>query len=137
MKRPSLVRRKLSISAVVLLLGAAFIGTARGQAEEEGAACHDKGGTLDIVDCLGKLTMRWDKQLNTAYQIAMKGVDPSATISLRAAERAWLEYRKQRCYYLGAGPGTIGQIIAADCFYKMTRARAEELTDDDKVLSPE
>ena len=136
MERLGLTGHGLSTSATVLLLGIALAGPAWGQADKESVACHNKDSTVDIEDCLGKLTAQWDKQLNAAYQAAMKGADPSATTPLRAAERAWLEYRKQRCYYLGAGPGTIGRVVAADCFYEMTRARAEELMNDAKGLGP-
>ncbi len=98
------------------------------------AACHQQQSTLDIVACLGKLTAQWDKRLNAAYQTALKSVDPSGVPALRAAERAWLDYRKQRCSYLGAGPGTIGQVVGSDCFLRMTRARAGELEQDSKGL---
>jgi uncharacterized protein YecT (DUF1311 family) len=97
-------------------------------------ACHNQLSTLDIVDCLDKLTAQWDKRLNAVYQKALKSVDPSGVPALRAAERAWLEYRKQRCSYLSAGPGTIGQVVGSDCFLRMTRARAEELEQDSKGL---
>jgi uncharacterized protein YecT (DUF1311 family) len=97
-------------------------------------ACHNQQSTLDIVNCLDKLTAQSDKRLNAAYQKGLKSVDASAVPMLRAAERAWLEYRKQRCSYLSAGPGTIGQVIGSDCFLRMTRARAAELEQDSKGL---
>ncbi len=85
---------------------------------------------MEIVDCLGKLTDQWDKRLNAAYQAALKNADPAAVAPLRASERAWLEYRKQRCFYMSAGEGTIMRILAADCFFQMTKSRSEELTND-------
>ncbi len=97
-------------------------------------ACHEKESTSDIVDCLDRLTAQWDKQLNASYQLALKSADPAGVTPLRAAERAWLEYRKQRCYYRGAGEGTIMRVLAADCFVRMTKARAEELAEDAKGL---
>ena len=135
MKRLGAGGRGLSTSAVVLL-GIVLARPAWGQADKEREACHARDSTVDIEDCLATLTAQWDRKLNAAYQAAMKGADPSATTPLRAAERAWLEYRKQRCYYLGAGPGTIGRVVAADCFYEMTRSRAKELATDAQGLGP-
>jgi uncharacterized protein YecT (DUF1311 family) len=106
----------------------------RAQDDKAIAACHNQQSTLAIVDCLDKLTAQWDKRLNAVYQKALKSVDPSGVPALRAAERAWLEYRKQRCSYLSAGPGTIGQVVGSDCFLRMTRARADELEQDSKGL---
>jgi uncharacterized protein YecT (DUF1311 family) len=100
-------------------------------------ACHSKESTVDIVDCLSKLAAVADKHLNIAYQKTLKSVDPSGVTSLRAAERAWLEYRKQRCYYLSAGPGTIGQVVGSDCLLRMTMQRADELDSDSKGLGPQ
>jgi uncharacterized protein YecT (DUF1311 family) len=136
MDRPALARLGRPVPAFVLLLSTLLAAPAQGQADQEGVVCHGKESTLEIVDCLDDLTAQWDKQLNAAYRTAMKDADPSATTPLRAAERAWLEYRKQRCYYLGAGPGTIARIIASDCFYLMTKARAQELTVDAKGIGP-
>jgi uncharacterized protein YecT (DUF1311 family) len=99
-------------------------------------ACHNLPSTPDIVECLDKVNAQWDKRLNAAYQRALKSVDPAGVPALRAAERAWVEYRKQRCSYLSSGPGTIVRVIGADCFVRMTKARAVELEEDAKGLGP-
>jgi uncharacterized protein YecT (DUF1311 family) len=114
------------------------IATSAAWAQDDKAieGCHNLQSTPDIVDCLDKVNAQWDKRLNTAYQKALKSVDPAGVPALRAAERAWLEYRKQRCSYLSAGPGTIGRVIGADCFVMMTKARAMELEEDGKGLGP-
>jgi uncharacterized protein YecT (DUF1311 family) len=91
---------------------------------------------MDIVDCLDKLTVVADKRLNVAYQKARKNINPSGLEALKKAELAWLEYRKQRCYYISAGPGTIGQITGADCLLRMMMQRADELESDSKGLGP-
>ena len=123
-------------SLTALLLG--LLPTRAVWAQDNGAieACHNKVSTTEIVGCLDGLTAQWDKRLNAAYRVAIKGADPNAVEPLRASERAWLEYRKQRCYYLGAGPGTIGQVVASDCFLRMTKARAAELAEDAKGMRP-
>lgn len=90
---------------------------------------------MAIVDCLDKQYHEEDRRLNVAYQKALKAVDPAGVPALRAAERAWLEYRKQRCAYVAAGEGTITQILGADCMMSMTKARADELEGDSQGLA--
>lgn len=117
-----------------ILVGTSAASWARD--DEAIEACHNLQSTIDIVGCLGKVKAQWDKRLNAAYQRASKSVDPAGVPALRGAERAWLEYHKQRCSYLSVVPGTIGQVIGADCFTKMTKARALELEEDSKGLGP-
>jgi uncharacterized protein YecT (DUF1311 family) len=98
-------------------------------------ACHNKQSTLEIVDCLETVGKLADKHLNAAYQKALKGIDPAGIPALRASERAWLQYRTQRCAYLTAGGGTIMQVVGADCMVQMTKARADELDGDSQGLA--
>jgi uncharacterized protein YecT (DUF1311 family) len=120
------------------VLAVCIVTSVASWAQDDGAieVCHNLQSTVDIVDCLSKVNTQWDKRLNTAYQKALKSVDPAGVPALRAAERAWLEYRKQRCSYLSEVPGTIGRVIGADCFVGMTRTRALELEEDAKGLGP-
>lgn len=120
--------------APIFVMGILISTASWAQDEKAIEACHNLQSTVDIVGCLDKLTAQWDRRLNAGYQKALKSVDPSGVPALRAAERAWLEYRKQRCSYLSAGPGTIGQVVGSDCFLRMTRARAVELEQDSKGL---
>ncbi len=122
------------LAASVFVTGILVSIASSAQDDEVIQACHNLQSTLSIVDCLDKLTAQWDQRLNASYQKALKSVDPAGVPALRAAERAWLEYRKQRCSYLSAGPGTIGQVIGSDCFLRMTKARAEELGQDSRGL---
>jgi uncharacterized protein YecT (DUF1311 family) len=126
--------RQRTLPATVFTVGIVISTGSWAQDDKAITACHDRQSTMDIVGCLDRLTAQWDKRLNAAYQTALKSVDPAGVPALRAAERAWLEYRKQRCSYLSAGPGTIGQVVGSDCFLRMTRARAEELAQDSKGL---
>lgn len=124
--------KEVAIIAVTLSLGLSRLGHAQTQAALDG--CHNKASTMSIVECLDGLTKQADRRLNAGYQKALKSVDPSGVPALRAAERAWLEYRKQRCSYVSAGSGTIVQILGADCMAQMTKARADELEQDSKGL---
>ena len=103
--------------------------------DQQIAACHQLS-TADMSDCFDKLVKFWDGRLNAAYQKTLKTLDPSGVPQLRAAERAWLDYRKNRCGYLAAGLGTIGAVVGGDCMVRMTKARALELEEDSKGLGP-
>jgi uncharacterized protein YecT (DUF1311 family) len=129
------MRVAVRLAPPLALVASVLLGRAAGaqdQADTMIDACHGKESTMDIVDCLGKLAGQWDRRLNAAYQAALKKADPAAVAPLRASERAWLEYRKQRCDYIyaNAGGGTITQVLGADCNLRMVKARTDELTSD-------
>ncbi len=85
--------------------------------------------TPEIVDCINEKTAYWDKRLNVAYAEALKAAEPKQREQLRKAQRLWVQYRDANCTYYFMGEGTIARIEAADCTYRMTRARAEELAN--------
>lgn len=122
-----------TVASFIVILSLCTQAAAQQQAEID--ACHQKGSTADIVGCLVQLATVADKHLNAAYQQALKGVDPAGVPALRASERAWLEYRNQRCAALSAGDGTIMRIVASDCTVQMTKDRALELERDSKGLA--
>lgn len=89
-----------------------------------------EGSTVDMMECLAGKAELWDKQLNTAYQAALKAAaSPNQRAQLRAAQRLWVQYRDANCLYWALGEGTIARLQAVDCTYRMTRSRAEELGD--------
>jgi uncharacterized protein YecT (DUF1311 family) len=85
------------------------------------------GSTYEMVQCLMAKAAPWDKRLNAAYQTALKDAQPKQREQLRTAQRLWVQYRDANCLYWRLGEGTIASIEAADCMYRMTRTRAEEL----------
>ena len=115
------------VVAAAVLLGAAVVAWAdnKDKAKEAEPSCD--GGTSDIVACLAKATEPWDKRLNKAYQEALKDAQPEQREHLRKAQRLWVQYRDANCHYYALGEGSIARIDAADCEYRMTRSRAEEL----------
>jgi uncharacterized protein YecT (DUF1311 family) len=100
-------------------------------AEDSAAeACHQKGTTVAIMECLNGLTAQWDKRLNTGYQAALKASESAVRKDgLVRAERAWLAFRTANCGWYDAQEGTIRLIAGADCMLDMTKARATELED--------
>ncbi len=86
-----------------------------------------KGSTVDIEQCVGKLTKAWDQRLNAAYQKLIKN-NPKG-YKLRIAQRLWVQFRNANCRYYGAGEGTIRRLEFAECMRSSTAHRALELED--------
>ncbi len=112
------------IVTAAALVGAAATVFAQPAAEPE-PGCD--GSTVEMVECFADRTAAWDKRLNSAYQDALKNAPPKQRDQLRTAQRLWVQYRDANCLYWALGEGTIARIEAADCQYRLTRTRAEEL----------
>lgn len=83
--------------------------------------------TYEMVDCLNAKAAQWDKRMGIAYQQTLKALAGKQRDQLRAAQRLWIQYRDANCLYYFMGEGTIARVEAADCTYRMTKSRAEEL----------
>jgi uncharacterized protein YecT (DUF1311 family) len=83
--------------------------------------------TVEMVECFNTKTEQWDKRLNLAYQKVLKNAQGKQRDQLRTAQRQWVQYRDANCLYWDLGQGTIARIEFADCMFRMTRTRAEEL----------
>ncbi|MDI3468488.1 MAG: hypothetical protein OJF62_000551 [Pseudolabrys sp.] len=110
--------------AAAALLGAAVSAHAGAQGDP-GDTCGVS--TPEIVACLNKQAEHWDRELNAAYQAALKDAAPRQREQLRTAQRLWIQYRDANCMYYALGEGTIALINAASCTLEMTKARANEL----------
>jgi uncharacterized protein YecT (DUF1311 family) len=97
--------------------------TAMASADE----CSRDQTTQDIVECIDRQTRAWDKKLNEAYQAQMQAQQGAQRTRLLKAERLWIQYRDANCGFYAGGEGSISRIQAADCLFKMTRGRAQEL----------
>ena len=86
-----------------------------------------KGSTVDIEQCVGRLTKAWDQRLNAAYQKIIKG--NRNAYKMRIAQRLWVQFRNANCRYYGAGEGTIRRLEFAECMRSATAHRALELED--------
>lgn len=115
--------------AVFAALCATALGADRWVPDND--ACNQQPNTIAIVDCLGQRINLWDGRLNGAWRAATTMLqDPASKPSadaLRAAQRAWLNYRFLNCGYYAHDTGTIRQIEVAMCMRDMTQARAIEL----------
>jgi uncharacterized protein YecT (DUF1311 family) len=110
--------------AAAAVIAAAAIAFAQDKTEPE-KGCD--GSTYEMVECLAAKATQWDKRLNAAYQKLLKLVEGKQRDQLRAAQRLWVQYRDTNCLYWALGEGTIARIESADCNYRMTKERAEEL----------
>jgi len=115
------MRRQLPFIFALLAVFPAFAGDQKEPEQECGVS------TVEMVECLNAKTQPWDKRLNTAYRKVLKSAEPKQREQLRKAQRLWVQYRDANCLYWDLGEGTIARIEAADCMYRMTRSRAEEL----------
>jgi uncharacterized protein YecT (DUF1311 family) len=119
------VLARVTILAAAVLIGAAVDALAAEPEKECGAS------TLEMVDCLNARTAQWDKRLNSAYQNALKDAEMKQREQLRKAQRLWVQYRDANCLYYDLGEGSIARIEAAECLYRMTEQRAQELEGSD------
>jgi uncharacterized protein YecT (DUF1311 family) len=89
--------------------------------------CSRNRTTQDIVECTDRQTRAWDKKLNAAYQAQMQAQEGEQRTRLLNAQRLWIQYRDANCGFYAAADGSLSRIQAADCMFKMTRGRAQEL----------
>lgn len=114
---------RLTLLAAFLLLP---LSSAADMYDEEYQTCSD-GSTVEIVECVGKLTAKWDGFLNDSYRDLKKRLNDEQVHAITVAQRLWIAYRDANCTFYGTGEGTITQIQAAACMRAMTKRRACEL----------
>lgn len=84
--------------------------------------------TLDMLDCGGRETERWDGRLNRAYQARMNSLNDRQRGALKRAQKAWIVFRDADCAaYQDEEWGTISKIDASQCILRRTVERALEL----------
>jgi uncharacterized protein YecT (DUF1311 family) len=60
---------------------------------------QEPGGysTAGMIDCNTREWAVWDERLNRAYNSALKGAERKLAMALRGTQRAWLQWREQKC----------------------------------------
>lgn len=94
--------------------------------DEEYQTCNQLP-TVELVECVGKLTKKWDDYLNESYRALKQRLDDEQEDALTVAQRLWLAYRDANCSFYGTGQGTITRVESAACMRAMTKSRACEL----------
>lgn len=132
-----MLRLRLAATALLaaLLLSPLLAATATAQERWYGGAYQrcSGGSTVEIIECTGRLTAKWDKRLNAAYRKLMATLPKGSAQQLRDVQRLWIRYRDANCGYYRSGAGTIAAIEAAECMRVLTANRAAEL---EQMLQP-
>jgi uncharacterized protein YecT (DUF1311 family) len=108
----------------VLFVSFIFLALAGMAGAEE---CSRDRTTQEIVECTDRQTRAWDKKLNAAYQEQMQAQQGEQRKRLLNAQRLWIQYRDANCGFYRGADGSLSRILAADCMFKMTRGRTQEL----------
>ncbi len=131
--------RHAALAALLVLSG-----LASAHAQEVAANCADPQTTLEVNECVSRDLDKADAELNTVYKRAMASqvdVDKNlaetnsalvgAAKALRAAQRAWIDFRDANCEsktYADAD-GTIRTAEEISCRTEMTTNRTKELKE--------
>lgn len=97
-----------------------------------GAVAHpcqqrpDGNTTAGMIECYGREWAVWDERLNRFYKGALKDAAPKLAAAMRATQRAWLQWREQKCK-LPAVENEGGSIVGPlynSCMMEMTARQA-------------
>lgn len=98
-------------------------------------ACQEAANwtTQGVVRCLGQSTRAWEDELDAQYDSLMDAIEGDRARIVRAAQRAWTQYRDREAQVIEAvySPrlGTIWRTISAGSVMDLARDRALELRD--------
>ena len=124
----------LTTVAVILLLAPLGAGS-RGQTAED--PCHpDAQRSPQLMACAERKFKEAAAELKRVRDRLYSDLEPRSRAKMRAAERAWLGYRKSNCeaeasIYEG---GTIQPLIQLRCMTRLTLKRADELKAQAQTL---
>lgn len=130
-----MMRMKGVLTAAALLAGTMSLPAAPASARDDGltaefGACMDASGgvTFDMIDCMSAEHERQDARLNQAYKAVMAGLGDDRKDALRAAQRAWIQFRDANCdFHYDPQGGTLARVEANSCMMSETAERAGEL----------
>jgi uncharacterized protein YecT (DUF1311 family) len=95
------------------------------------ADCHrNQSGVFEDVACASEALADADRRLNETYKQLLGTLDADAKLKLKAAQRAWLQYRDTHVgfVYSVEGEGSAGRTVVANDRERQTRARIKELS---------
>ena len=82
-------------------------------------------------DCIDRLQKTANRALNAVYRELLRDADKAA--QLKTAERAWIKWRDEQCYYETMDPvgppGSAAGDFVASCETELTRAQTKRLRD--------
>jgi uncharacterized protein YecT (DUF1311 family) len=123
----------MKISLILIALASLVLAPAR--AAPPTAPPREDCGAQQIQPemnaCYGRELDRANADLNGAYAGVIKGLsdDPKGVGLLRAAERAWVDFREKSCAFQARAEegGSLYPTIVETCEIKMTQARTKEI----------
>ena len=118
----------LATAGVLLCAALAHAQTETERFGDEYQTCNT-GQTQSTVECVDKLIQIWEARLNGAYERALDKLPAARQDGLRAAQRAWIEYRDTSCRWYASGAGSIARLESVECMRSLTAARALELQE--------
>lgn len=79
----------------------------------------------DIMDCLRREKVAWDKLLNDAFRTVRDGIDEDQRVKLRDMQRVWIDMRDRTCaFYYDYFQGSMANTMIANCENRETARRA-------------
>lgn len=113
--------------AVCLIVGG-HPARAAGQ-EKEAAPCSSETTTAAMQHCENLRYLRAQEALDSAYAELMKQLDETGKAKLRAAQTAWLRFRRADSEFEAdaARAGTLAPLIRVTVLADLTEARTVEL----------
>jgi uncharacterized protein YecT (DUF1311 family) len=116
--------RKLVVTTV-------FCGSllAAGQADHASPPCQSQTTTAAMQNCETVRYQQAEQALDSAYKELMAKSDPAGKVKLRAAESAWLLFRKAEADFQAntARGGTLAPLIRIAVMSDLTENRVAEL----------
>jgi uncharacterized protein YecT (DUF1311 family) len=89
--------------------------------------------TQDVMNaCFALEFDNANRQMNSTLEAALKQLDERDQASVRAAQKAWLQYRDLHCQAVGAirvGGGSLEPTEVNSCKSDLTRVRTKEIND--------
>ena len=92
--------------------------------------CARADSQADLTACAGAHLARADAALNAVYGRMVEDADLADRLDkLRAAERAWIDYRRAQCDFEGSAAegGSMQPMLDADCAAALTEQRTKDL----------
>ncbi|MBI4382781.1 MAG: DUF1311 domain-containing protein [Nitrospinae bacterium] len=80
--------------------------------------CLDADSQSEMNFCASNEAKETDRELETVYKKLLKKIDPEDQARLRAAQSAWVVYRRKQCEFNTSGSigGSIHPMVLAYCY---------------------
>jgi uncharacterized protein YecT (DUF1311 family) len=94
--------------------------------------------TQDVMNaCFALEFENANREMNSTLEAMLRQLDANERSGVRAAQKAWMQYRDLHCQTLGAilvGVGSLAPTEVNTCKAELTKARTKEINDSYRVL---